>query len=162
MALGPYIGYMVGWGEIIQSVLLIASCVAKMGFIISELFGTSGHIEFCYWALLIVLLMGLHYFSGSVRYQSFFFGVAVIILLLIFFVGAISHGNFLGNAESEASPYRHFQGNIGHFNLGSWFFITANIMPIIAGYSGKVKEANSLFRRDLILHLPRSLSLQPH
>lgn len=138
VSLGPYLGYLVGWVEIIQNTFLVATCIQQIAFMLTDVFSTRPRLEYAYYAVILVLVMAVHHRQPDLHTVAYCFTAIVSLLLLVFYLGAMVHGDF-SRADSGPAPYDHPYADGLFVHYTSWYFIILNIIPIISGYSSKPK-----------------------
>lgn len=91
-AMGPWAGYVTGLAENMEYILTPAVIVVGVGGYLSAVFGTSESLAPLWWLLCYALFVGLNVVGVSMSFKvSAAITLCALLVLLIFFVGAIPH-----------------------------------------------------------------------
>jgi ethanolamine permease len=139
-ALGPWGGFLTGLGENMEYVLTPAVIVVGIGGYLSAIFGTPAEMAPVWWLVCYVIFVGLNYWGVELSFKfTLVITFIALAILIVFFVGAISHFDFAANALNiepgpGGSAFLPFglAGITAALPFAIWFFLAIEQLPLAA------------------------------
>lgn len=92
VALNPYLGFLMGYFEVIHNVLIMASAIIPLGWVGTETFQTPYCFEPMYWIGILVFVFIINAFGGKVFWTTNrILGIISILILIVYFFTPISN-----------------------------------------------------------------------
>ena len=127
-AMGPWGGYITGLAENMEYILTPATIVVGIGGYLGAIFHTPKSWEPGWWIVCYALFVGLNVFGVALSFRfSVFIALAALIVLIVFWIGAIPHVNFQRYAYDV--PYK---GWMPALPFALWLYLGIEQLPLAA------------------------------
>ena len=127
-AMGPWGGYITGLAENMEYILTPATIVVGIGGYLGAIFHTPKSWEPGWWILCYALFVGLNVFGVALSFRfSVFIALAALLVLIVFWIGAIPHVNFQRYAYDV--PYK---GWMPALPFALWLYLGIEQLPLAA------------------------------
>ncbi len=139
-SMGPWGGYITGLAENMEYILTPAVIVAGIGGYLTAVFGTPEAWKPFWWIGVYIIFIGLNIWGVELSFKfSVFITFLALLILAVFYVGAIGHFSFTENAlnivpdpgESQWFP----KGKLAIFSalpFAMWFYLAIEQLPLAA------------------------------
>ncbi len=138
-ALGPWGGFITGLAENLEFVLTPAVIVVGIGGYLGQVFGTPPELAPLWWLAAYVVFIGLNIAGAEISFRfTVVITICALVILAVFWVGAIPHVDFMTHAVSEGpdgAPTFLPHGWTGFFGclpFAVWFFLAIEELPLAA------------------------------
>jgi ethanolamine permease len=127
-AMGPWGGYITGLAENMEYILTPATIVVGIGGYLGAIFHTPKSWEPGWWILCYALFVGLNVFGVALSFRfSVFIALAALLVLIVFWIGAIPHVNFQRYAFDVPS-----KGWLPALPFALWLYLGIEQLPLAA------------------------------
>lgn len=127
-AMGPWGGYITGLAENMEYILTPATIVVGIGGYLGAIFHTPKSWEPGWWIVCYMLFVGLNVFGVALSFRfSVFIALAALLVLVVFWIGAIPHINFQRYAYD--APYK---GWMPALPFALWLYLGIEQLPLAA------------------------------
>ena len=138
-AMGPWGGFIAGLGENIEYVLTPAVIVVGIGGYLGAIFETPDVFAPVWWLLAYVLFVGLNIWGVEVTFRfAVFITFVALAILLIFYIGAVSHFSWEWTLNIEPEPGgsrilpKGWLGIAWALPFAIWFYLAIEELPLAA------------------------------
>jgi ethanolamine permease len=127
-AMGPWGGYITGLAENMEYILTPATIVVGIGGYLGAIFHTPKSWEPGWWIVCYTLFVGLNVFGVALSFRfSVFIALAALIVLIVFWIGAIPHVNLQRYAFDVPS-----KGWLPALPFALWLYLGIEQLPLAA------------------------------
>jgi ethanolamine permease len=127
-AMGPWGGFITGLAENMEYILTPATIVVGIGGYLGAIFHTPKSWEPGWWIVCYTLFVGLNVFGVALSFRfSVFIALAALIVLTVFWIGAIPHVNFQRYAFDVPS-----KGWLPALPFALWLYLGIEQLPLAA------------------------------
>lgn len=127
-AMGPWGGYITGLAENMEYILTPATIVVGIGGYLGAIFHTPKSWEPGWWVVCYMLFVGLNVFGVALSFRfSVFIALAALLVLIVFWIGAIPHVNFQRYAFDVPS-----KGWLPALPFALWLYLGIEQLPLAA------------------------------
>jgi amino acid permease len=140
--MGPYIGFMVGFLEMMEYTVYTASSFFSLGVMITYITDNDAKYEPVYWLAFYCTSIAIYCAGGSIFWR-FMSGIALVTLLLIvvYLLASIQFLNFSNHVDMtyENNLVQHGNQNTNMHDflqvlpLTTWFYIGVEALPLACG-----------------------------
>lgn len=135
-AMGPWGGYITGLAENMEYILTPATIVVGIGGYLGAIFNTPKSWEPGWWIVCYVVFVGLNVFGVALSFRfSVFIALAALIVLMVFWIGAIPHVDFKRYAFDVPS-----KGFLPALPFALWLYLGIEQLPLAAEESHDPKR----------------------
>ncbi len=130
-AMGPWGGYVTGLAENMEYILTPATIVVGIGGYLGAIFGTSKSFEPVWWVVSYAVFVALNIWGVELSFRfSVFIALAALLVLAVFWVGAIPYLDF----RRWAPPYlpNGWLGVLSALPFALWFYLAIEQLPLAA------------------------------
>jgi ethanolamine permease len=131
-AMGPWGGYITGLAENMEYILTPATIVVGIGGYLGAIFHTPKSWEPGWWIVCYMLFVALNVFGVALSFRfSVFIALAALIVLIVFWIGAIPHVDFQRYAFDVPSkgPYKAW---LPALPFALWLYLGIEQLPLAA------------------------------
>ena len=131
-AMGPWGGYITGLAENMEYILTPATIVVGIGGYMGAIFHTPKSWEPGWWIVCYMLFVALNVFGVALSFRfSVFIALAALIVLIVFWIGAIPHVDFQRYAFDVPSkgPYKAWAPALP---FALWLYLGIEQLPLAA------------------------------
>jgi ethanolamine permease len=130
-AMGPWGGYITGLAENMEYILTPATIVVGIGGYLGAIFHTPKSWEPVWWVVCYAVFVGLNIFGVALSFRfSIFIALAALIVLIVFWIGAIPHVDFARYAFDV--PSRGWKGALAALPFALWLYLGIEQLPLAA------------------------------
>ena len=130
-AMGPWGGYITGLAENMEYILTPATIVVGIGGYLGAIFHTPKSWEPGWWVVCYAVFVGLNIFGVALSFRfSVFIAVAALIVLMVFWIGAIPHVDFARYAFDV--PAKGWKGSLAALPFALWLYLGIEQLPLAA------------------------------
>ncbi len=130
-AMGPWGGYITGLAENMEYILTPATIVVGIGGYLGAIFHTPKSWEPGWWVVCYAVFVALNIFGVALSFRfSVFIALAALIVLAVFWIGAIPHVDFARYAFDV--PSRGFKGSLAALPFALWLYLGIEQLPLAA------------------------------
>jgi ethanolamine permease len=130
-AMGPWGGYITGLAENMEYILTPATIVVGIGGYLGAIFHTPKSWEPGWWVVCYAVFVGLNIFGVALSFRfSVFIAVAALIVLIVFWIGAIPHVDFARYAFDV--PAKGWKGSLAALPFALWLYLGIEQLPLAA------------------------------
>jgi ethanolamine permease len=130
-AMGPWGGYITGLAENMEYILTPATIVVGIGGYLGAIFHTPKSWEPGWWVVCYAVFVGLNIFGVALSFRfSVFIAVAALIVLIVFWIGAIPHVDFARYAFDI--PAKGWKGSLAALPFALWLYLGIEQLPLAA------------------------------
>src|ERR1700691_5715776 len=130
-AMGPWGGYITGLAENMEYILTPATIVVGIGGYLGAIFGTAKSAEPLWWVGCYAVFVALNVFGVALSFRfSVFIAMAALVVLAVFWIGAIPHVDFARWAFNV--PSRGWRGAVGELPFALWLYLGIEQLPLAA------------------------------
>jgi ethanolamine permease len=127
-AMGPWGGYITGLAENMEYILTPATIVVGIGGYLGAIFHTPKSWEPGWWVVCYAVFVGLNIFGVALSFRfSVFIALAALIVLIVFWIGAIPHVDFARYAFDVPS-----KGWLPALPFALWLYLGIEQLPLAA------------------------------
>ncbi len=127
-AMGPWGGYITGLAENMEYILTPATIVVGIGGYLGGIFHTPKSWEPGWWVICYAIFVGLNIFGVALSFRfSVFIALAALIVLIVFWIGAIPHVDFARYAYDVPS-----KGWLPALPFALWLYLGIEQLPLAA------------------------------
>jgi ethanolamine permease len=127
-AMGPWGGYITGLAENMEYILTPATIVVGIGGYLGSIFHTPKSWEPGWWVVCYAVFVGLNVFGVALSFRfSVFIALAALIVLIVFWIGAIPHVDFKRYAFDVPS-----KGWLPALPFALWLYLGIEQLPLAA------------------------------
>jgi ethanolamine permease len=127
-AMGPWGGYITGLAENMEYILTPATIVVGIGGYLGAIFHTPKSWEPGWWVLCYAVFVGLNVFGVALSFRfSIFIALAALLVLIVFWIGAIPHVDFKRYAFDVPS-----KGWLPALPFALWLYLGIEQLPLAA------------------------------
>lgn len=135
-AMGPWGGYITGLAENMEYILTPATIVVGIGGYLGAIFNTPKSWEPGWWIVCYIVFVGLNVFGVALSFRfSVFIALAALIVLIVFWIGAIPHVDFKRYAFDVPS-----KGFLPALPFALWLYLGIEQLPLAAEESHDPKR----------------------
>ena len=142
VALGPFIGYLTGWCELIQNLLMTMVTLSYLSYMFMTSMEFNPDYEPIVWVIFFLLSFVSHIIDRPWYWKmGLLFASSTIIIWLLYIVGT-SHGANFDKYHSMNSHHSDNAARKGFTSMpySSWFFMVLNICQILGKDSAMVRS----------------------
>ena len=126
--MGPWGGYITGLAENMEYILTPATIVVGIGGYLGAIFHTPKSWEPGWWIVCYAIFVGLNVFGVALSFRfSVFIALAALLVLIVFWIGAIPHVDFQRYAYDV--PYK---GWMPALPFALWLYLGIEQLPLAA------------------------------
>jgi ethanolamine permease len=130
-AMGPWGGYITGLAENMEYILTPATIVVGIGGYLGAIFHTPKSWEPGWWVVCYAVFVALNIFGVALSFRfSVFIAVAALIVLIVFWIGAIPHVDFARYAFDV--PNKGWKGSLAALPFALWLYLGIEQLPLAA------------------------------
>jgi ethanolamine permease len=130
-AMGPWGGYITGLAENMEYILTPATIVVGIGGYLGAIFHTPKSWEPGWWVVCYTVFVALNIFGVALSFRfSVFIALAALIVLIVFWIGAIPHLDFARYAFDV--PSRGWKGALAALPFALWLYLGIEQLPLAA------------------------------
>jgi ethanolamine permease len=130
-AMGPWGGYITGLAENMEYILTPATIVVGIGGYLGAIFHTPKSWEPGWWMVCYAVFVSLNIFGVALSFRfSIFIALAALIVLIVFWIGAIPHLDF-GRYAFDV-PSRGIKGSLAALPFALWLYLGIEQLPLAA------------------------------
>jgi len=130
-AMGPWGGYITGLAENMEYILTPATIVVGIGGYLGAIFHTPKSWEPGWWVVCYAVFVALNIFGVALSFRfSIFIALAALIVLIVFWIGAIPHVDFARYAFDV--PSRGWKGSLAALPFALWLYLGIEQLPLAA------------------------------
>ena len=127
-AMGPWGGYITGLAENMEYILTPATIVVGIGGYLGAIFHTPKSWEPGWWVVCYAVFVALNIFGVALSFRfSVFIALAALIVLIVFWIGAIPHVDFARYAFDVPS-----KGWLPALPFALWLYLGIEQLPLAA------------------------------
>ena len=127
-AMGPWGGYITGLAENMEYILTPATIVVGIGGYLGAIFHTPKSWEPGWWIVCYIVFVALNVFGVALSFRfSIFIAVAALLVLIVFWIGAIPHVDFKRYAFDVPS-----KGFLPALPFALWLYLGIEQLPLAA------------------------------
>ncbi len=128
-AMGPWGGYITGLAENMEYILTPATIVVGIGGYLGAIFHTPKSWEPAWWVVCYVVFVALNVFGVALSFRfSVFIALAALIVLIVFWIGAIPHVDFSRYAFDV--PSKGWKGSLAALPFALWLYLGIEQLPL--------------------------------
>jgi ethanolamine permease len=130
-AMGPWGGYITGLAENMEYILTPATIVVGIGGYLGAIFHTPKSWEPGWWVICYAVFVALNIFGVALSFRfSVFIALAALIVLIVFWIGAIPHVDFARYAFDI--PSKGWKGSLAALPFALWLYLGIEQLPLAA------------------------------
>jgi ethanolamine permease len=130
-AMGPWGGYITGLAENMEYILTPATIVVGIGGYLGAIFHTPKSWEPGWWIVCYAIFVALNIFGVALSFRfSVFIALAALIVLAVFWIGAIPHVDFARYAFDI--PSKGYKGALAALPFALWLYLGIEQLPLAA------------------------------
>lgn len=130
-AMGPWGGYITGLAENMEYILTPATIVVGIGGYLGAIFHTSKSWDPAWWILCYAVFVALNVFGVALSFRfSVFIALAALIVLAVFWIGALPHVDFARYAYDV--PSKGYKGSLAALPFALWLYLGIEQLPLAA------------------------------
>lgn len=138
LTLGPYLGFLVGFFEVLQNVFYNACIVGPLGHVLALAFKLDEMYEPLLWLLFFAVAIPINLLGGQwFWYINSFVSSLAIVIILIYLIATSPTIDF--EKYAGATSEDNFRDILAHFPYASWFFVGLEMIPLCCGDAKEVK-----------------------
>jgi ethanolamine permease len=133
-AMGPWGGYFTGLAENMEYILTPAVIVVGLGGYLGSVFGTSAQWDPLWWLVCYVVFVAFNIAGVELSFRvSLWITLCALLILLVFFAGAIPRFNLHGWALGSAGWFPHgWTGVLRALPFALWVYLGIEQLPLAA------------------------------
>ncbi len=138
-AMGPWGGYITGLAENMEYILTPATIVVGIGGYLGAIFQTPKSWEPAWWIACYAVFVALNVFGVALSFRfSVFIALAALLVLAVFWIGAIPHLDFKRYAFDV--PAKGWHGSLAALPFALWLYLGIEQLPLAAEESHDPKR----------------------
>jgi ethanolamine permease len=131
-AMGPWGGYITGLAENMEYILTPATIVVGIGGYLGAIFHTPKSWEPGWWVVCYAVFVALNIFGVALSFRfSVFIALAALIVLIVFWIGAIPHVDF-GRYAFDVPSRGPLKGWLPALPFALWLYLGIEQLPLAA------------------------------
>lgn len=136
VALSPFLGFMMGCCESLQTIMYVAAAVDAFGHVCCAMFGASHTLEPLWWTVFYISALPLFMHGGKLFWNfNAVIGFISLLVIVMYCLGSIPQLDFATFVtrleEHHHQTYEHStKAFLKYVHLGAWYFIGIEGLPL--------------------------------